>query len=338
MSGPAGLSAIGLGMDPGTLIRAFSSVPGPIIENIQDMLATVYGAAADVEDWTVDALNLYVRLLLEGGLGALGVLAFGLEDSLDTYFTGGENLNQPWSGGANIGRFLDQRFAAMAKAHNQFAKAHKVSAMGPMLGWAATWFADTSALKKLLLLHYLDGQGKDYVLHMGEVLMDKTHMDFFNVDIYSKEMAGPLLQAQNASTSFKTPSAQADWKLPIQFKVSAANDGLGNFEVKLDGVLRFTSDPIQGETQSPYLHDKSGVKLEPADVGLPLIFEGEMTWHDFWNFDTKLEAMFSSTSVGRSKGGEASVVLVAGLLDGVPFNVDSVPIPVKQYAGRFPIY
>lgn len=265
--------------------------------------------------WGIDAVGLWSSLAKQNALGSYEMTLAKLrgEDSVA------------------IAEIWDQNMNADSAAHAEFAKKHQVSAMGPMNDLALL-FASLDPMKKLLLRHYILGQGKLRTLNGDEMRAMTTYFDLFDTKIYSKNMASAVAQAQRGQSS-----ELSTW-------VKGANDGLGNFAVDIEGTLEPSTDPPQGPTVCPYVlnrRNKDGVmeRVEQVETLVPIVFKGRMTWRDFWDFDSKMAARIDQPgSTGRPGGGEMQVALVASFVDGVPFKVTSDSIPFTQYSGHAPIY
>ncbi len=285
-------------IDPGTLNRNASDAPGPIGQ----ALGNLFSALGDGAGWVIDTVSLYKTLENEG----LGFL-------IDVY--GGKE-----GGGAlAIAESMDQRIRNMSYAHYAFSSEHRFGAMQPFNA-LARWFAGNDPMKRVLLDHYIEGQGKDYELTLEEMKRMPTYIDLFETTAYSTHLRGAIDEAVAGKT------------VTVKSRVSGQNDALGNFGVHLRGILKPAAGAPVGSAANPYTN-----KLNPASPKVPLMFEGEMNWTDYWDFDAKVAQRFKGKT-GRPATAEAAVIAVATLVDGIPFNVTSVNVPMTQYSGRFPDY
>ncbi|MFA5081432.1 MAG: hypothetical protein WC474_02660 [Hydrogenophilaceae bacterium] len=285
-------------IDPGTLNRTASDAPGPIGQT----LGNLFSALGDGAGWVLDTVALYQMLQNEG----LGFLA-------DVYF------GKKGGGALPIAEALDQRVKNMSSAHYAFSSEHRFGAMLPFDA-LAKWFASNDPMKRVLLEHYIEGQGKDYELTLEEMKRMPTYIDLFETTAYSPGLRTAIDEASTGRS------------VPIDQRVSGQNDALGNYGVYLLGELKPVKGSPSGSATNPYAN-----KLAPAATRVPLVFEGEMNWTDYWDFDSKVALRFKGKT-GRPATAEAAVIAVAALVDGVPFNVTSVKVPMTQYSGRFPDY
>src|SRR5262245_21765783 len=129
---PAGSAHDSGASDTGTLVRGMSYAAGPV-GSMPGLTSTL----GDLSSWSFDALSLYAKLLKEG-VGFVG----------DVY--GGK----PGSGLAPIARSWDERFHRMARAHNDFSRAHPAGAT-PQFNALARWFASIDPMKRMCLDHYI---------------------------------------------------------------------------------------------------------------------------------------------------------------------------------------
>lgn len=286
------------GIDPGTLNRNRTNPPGPTVNESGGSFSLLRDGAA----WENDRASLYATLIKEG----LGFL-------VDVYG------DKPGGGAAPIAEAWDQRIKNMANAHNTFSRDHNVGAMLPF-DWLAQWFADTDPMKRKLLDHYISGQGADFNLTLEQMKLMPTYIDLFQTNAYSPNLSASIDEAKKGRL------------IQVQTEVIGQNDALGNFTIHLRGVLKPAKGSPSGSTDNPYSNG-----LSPVDPGTPLMFEGTMNWTDYWDFDPKV-AMRLKKGTGRGAAAEAAVNAVAALVDGVPFQVTSVTVPMSQYSGRFPVY
>ena len=291
---PTGSPNDPVGNDAGTLVRALSYAAGPV-GRLADNAYTTLG---ELDRWAVDTVSLYAKLLKE---------TIGL--AVDVYG------DKPGSGRAPMARAWDERFHRMARAHNDYSRQHPAGAT-PQFNALARWFAKIDPMKRMCLDHYILGRGADLVLALGQMKAMATMIDLFETTAYSPNMTTPIEQAKKGQT------------VSVDTQVSGQNDALGNFPVRVLGTLKAASGPASGATTSPY-----GTHT-PADPGAPLLFEGTMSWTDYWDFDTKM----SASGTGRPVKAEFQVAAVGALVDGLPFRVTSASVPMKQFSGRFPVY
>jgi hypothetical protein len=249
--------------------------------------------------------RLYARLIKEG-LGLIG----------DVY--GGEE----GSGTLPIAEAWDKRINNMASAHGSYSRDHSVRAMLPF-DLLAQWFAGTDPMKRMCLDHYILGKGTDLKLTLEQMKLMPTYFDLFHTKDYSPHMLPAIEEARQGRP------------VRVDTLVSGQNDALGNFAIHVVGNLKPANGSPTGPTVSPY----APIKFAPVDPGAPLMFEGAMDWIDKWDFDPKMaKAKRSKKSTGRSIKAELAVDAVAALVDGAPFKVSSVSVPMCQYSGRFPVY
>lgn len=285
-------------IDAGTLNRNVSTRPGII----SDTLSAAISTAGDGVATAMDAASLYATLYMEG----LGFL-------VDVY--GGKQ-----GGGAKpIADAWDQRVKNMATAHATFSSAHRIEAM-PQFNQLARWFAGDDAMKRRLLEWYIQGQGKDFALTLDMMKLMPTYIDLFETDAYSPSLLNAIAQAKTGQS------------VPIKTQVQGQNNALGNFTISLLGTLKPAVGTPSGPIVNPFANG-----LTAKNPGVPLMFEGTMTWSDYWDFDPKVAARLQGNT-GRPATAEAAVNAVAALVDGMPFQVTSSSVAMTQYSGRFPKY
>lgn len=318
------------GVDEGTLCRNFSALPGTIrsllsaartivatasaledalarcaalLRTIRDKVVAAGETAGDAAVWAWDAASLYFALADEGLLFLLDVYD-----------------GKPGGGALPIAKSFDKRFNNMGTRHNEFSRKHQVGAM-LVFDKLALWFASNDPIKEKCLEHYINDQGKEFRLTLGQMKLMPTFFDLFEVNAYSPKMRPFIEQAKRGLT------------VKLKTSIAGQNDALGNFTIHLDGQLKRATGSPKGPDKSPYYRNKKAV-----DPGAALVFEGKMDWYDLWDFDSKLAKKMAGKNTGRPAQADMVVAAVAALVDGVPFDVTTDAIPVVQYSGRFPEY
>jgi hypothetical protein len=288
------------GIDQGTVTPNRSSPPGTVGKDEDDW----FSPARDAWKWAGDSVGLYNTLDTDAKMFVVSAVVFGIEGD----------------GVAPIAEVWDQSVTNMAKAHNEFAEKHDV-ASSPA-GMLAEWFAGDDPMKLYLFDHYTDGKGGEVKLTLGQMNLMATDIDLFNTTAdWSPNLADPIEQAKKGQP------------VPVKTIVAGRNDALGNFAVHVEGILWLAAGPPKGPTKGPHAH------RDAAHTIPPLYFEGTMNWTDTWDFDPKVAARLKKPgSSNRPVTAEMAVDAVAALVDGVPFEVTSVTVPMTQYSGRYPVY
>ena len=299
-------------IDVGTMIIAMSDLPGVIGASLTAPVVELAGMFKRKINWLVDMelLNLDLGSELVQFVNEVPwiiVLPRSPQERLM------HAIAKSW----------DAHIDKMGYARNKFSREHKTGC-SPFFTWLSKKMAATDPLKLELLEHYITAQGKtEYTVGAERMRSSPTFIDLFDDDIYS-----PNLQAA-------IYDALAGLEVRVDDVVKGQNDGLGNFAVLVQGVIKLAPAPVSGERSTVYYEDKH--YKETPD---PLVFEGTMTWKDDWNFDAKVAYRFidDMNRSGRGVLSEVSVEAVATLVDGVPFKVTSAIIPIKQYSGYRPIF
>jgi hypothetical protein len=302
-------------IDPGTMIRSLSEVPvviGVSLDQAEDLISRKLRWANDAEAMYIGVVKQFFATTLDASMAATGAVVDGTDPHMA--------MAVEWDKGVD----------KMAAEHAAFSRKHRTGAsiFNYPARWASEWTHPGDAVLASLLDHYIWRQGQPYGMSTAQMKVTITHLDLFDVrgNGYSPSMQAFIDEALSQGMA------------KVHTKVSGQNNALGNFPIEIDGVIRRSSVSSGAPKHSAYY----GAKVPCQETAEPLVFEGNMRWFDTpWDFDSKMAPLLASIkgiagSSGRPGGAEITVEAVAALVDGVPFNVESETIPLKQDSGHRP--
>ena len=169
-----------------------------------------------------------------------------------------------------------------------------------------------------LIAHYCHGHGTELRLTVSEMEQCNALIDFGN-DKRSPQFLG-FVNQMGAEIARKAGSDPRQWKNhPLESDVSFTLLGgcntsgtLGNFTVYAWGKLKVWNPNVDGSD---------------ADWS----FQGDMWWYDRWDFDKK--AASGKGEPGRTSKGSRRTDIGSWLV-GVPFDIKSAGVPVRQARGE----
>jgi len=168
-------------------------------------------------------------------------------------------------------------------------------------------------LPKRLLDHYRDGQGTEFCMTVLSMMQCNALIDFGNDKRSPKFLS--FVNQMGAEIARNAGSDPALLKKAIESDVSFdmiascnTSGTLGDFTVNASGKLKVW-DPDQNGTNADWS------------------FDGSMWWFDRWDFDKR--AASAKGEPGRTAKGSWRTDVGSWLI-GIPFNVKSPSVPVKQ--------
>ena len=201
------------------------------------------------------------------------------------------------------------------------------SGMGPVdlaMEGLADWFTPADQpMKSVLLEHYAHGKG-EFTLTLEQTQLMPTRIDLFS-DAYSAAMAPFVKQVE-----------QTHKPAIVSAKVRAQNNELGNFTVLVEGTLYPAEDAPKGVPPGRP-HSLDGPAPAAGDGDMPMRFMGQMSWYDYWDFDSKLSQTLEGGS-GRPLPAELAVTGVRLFVNGRPFDVRSPWVALAQDRGAPPLW
>jgi hypothetical protein len=199
--------------------------------------------------------------------------------------------------------------------------------MGPVdlaMAGLADWFTPADQpMKSVLLEHYAHGKG-DLTLTLEQMQLMPTRIDLFS-DAYSAAMAPFVKQVEQT----RKPAI-------VSAKVRAQNNELGNFTVLVEGTLYPAEEAPKGVPPGRP-HSLGGPAPAAGDGDMPMRFMGQMSWYDYWDFDSKMSQTLEGGS-GRPMPAELAVTGVRLFVNGRPFDVRSSWVPLAQDRGAPPLW